>query len=312
MAFRSPQSIQQSDKMILRGQTLVRSDEMKHQSQLSQTTPGCSKFFKPCENINATALDTSESEREEPLSQNNTKNKARRRKYQKHTKKDFKKDDIENENEQMEIVQTQNKRKMQSSDDEENKTKKRTIDCSSPNHEVQNNEKTKKQTEIVEIVDLDETSDPVEENVTYMKLTSNSNLITSEVQRSKIENQIEETEERVDETKINAQQTNEFKKKEERRQIHHVEIIDGSSTYSAPQLTRETQNISTFDVNKQSSKVVQNCFNIYAKGIHTNLTRVHPIRIQNELNKTLGRQVKISKSGESLRITCENEAEKNR
>ena len=49
---------------------------------------------------------------------------------------------------------------------------------------------------------------------------------------------------------------------------------------------------------------------IFAKSIHTNLTKINPIRIQNEVNKILGRQVKISKSGVSLRISCENEAEK--
>ena len=49
---------------------------------------------------------------------------------------------------------------------------------------------------------------------------------------------------------------------------------------------------------------------IFAKSNHTNLTKINPIRIQNEVNKILGRQVKISKSGVSLRISCENEAEK--
>ena len=82
------------------------------------------------------------------------------------------------------------------------------------------------------------------------------------------------------------------------------EISKRGCTDSAAQFIREPQTNPPTDTNKPSSKEENN---IYAKGIHTDLTRMHPIRIQNEINQTLARQVQISKS---LRIVCKNDAEK--
>ena len=135
---------------------------------------------------------TSESEREDSISQKETrtKTKAKRRNNARYTKKDFEKTE-RNQNE-MEIEQERIKRKKNpSGSEDEGKISKKTRDCISLNDETE--EKIGKpivksfktivvNKEIIEIEDLDETSDPVEENISYVNVNPKMNTCPAEIE----------------------------------------------------------------------------------------------------------------------------------
>ena len=62
-------------------------------------------------------------------------------------------------------------------------------------------------------------------------------------------------------------------------------------------------------INKERSWEEKGKFTIYAKGIDTNITRINSLKIQKNIDSSIGRRVDVYKSGNSLRIECKNDAE---
>ena len=63
-------------------------------------------------------------------------------------------------------------------------------------------------------------------------------------------------------------------------------------------------------LNRPGQTGVDTEYTIFAKGINTNITKINPMKIQSELNQTVGRRIQISRAGQSLRISCTSEAER--
>ena len=188
--------------------------------------------------------------------------------------------DFEVEVENMDVEQINNKRKKGGNGKGTNGVQKK---------------KVKKNT--VEIEDLLEDDDPIETNVRYENIRTHQ---SSQSGQSKLNADIQ----RIEPIKIRLLPGLS-------QGISQSQDASENDSITEGQVHCDDQQTTGMSTPKGMSRDNPNeDMTIFAKSIHTNLTKINSIRIQNEVNKILGRQVKISKSGVSLRISCENEAEK--
>ena len=303
MEFRSPQSVP-SGKLTSR----------------AQSDRGESKFFQPCDNTEGNVLLTSDSEREGSSSQKETrtKTKARRRNNARYTKKDFEK--TEKSHNDMEIEQERNKKKKNLSEsDEERVPNKKTKDCLSLNEEPKETKETSGKPivksfktilvnkEIIEVEDLDETNDPVEDNVSYMNANSRLAACSTDTE-SKLNISEIKDQNKGDSTEEGSKQ-NEPTVETEKRINSQAETIRNNAQ-KINEINFKVDESENNTNRNQGNKSIDVDYTIFAKGKNTNITKQNRIKIQAELNGVVGRRIQVNKSGDSLRIGCVNEAER--
>ena len=63
-------------------------------------------------------------------------------------------------------------------------------------------------------------------------------------------------------------------------------------------------------MDRPGQSAVDTEYTIYAKGKDTNITSLNKVKVQSELTRIVGRRIRISQAGQSLRISCISEAER--